>query len=71
VIKLAKQSAIELIEKPIEPKELYNGDECFITSSGAGIVPITRIWNRKIGSGKCGTITQKLILLYQAEKRRK
>ncbi len=67
VMKLAKQSAIRLVEKMIDPKELYNCDECFITFSGAGIVPVTRIWNRKIGSGRCGPVTQKLIQLYQAE----
>lgn len=67
VLRLAKQSAIKLIEKPIDPKEFYNCDECFITSSGAGIVPVTRIWKRKIGSGKCGPITNTLIALYQAE----
>lgn len=67
VLKLAKQSAFEAAEKIIDPKELYNCDECFVTLSGAGIIPITRIWNRRVGNGKCGPITQKLILLYQAE----
>lgn len=67
VLKLAKQSAFKTAEKIIDPKELYNCDECFITLSGAGIIPITRIWNRRVGNGKCGPITQKLILLYQAE----
>lgn len=70
VIKLAKQSALRLVEKNINPKELYNCDECFITFSGAGIVPITRIWNRRIGKGVCGPLTQKLIMLYQAETQR-
>jgi branched-chain amino acid aminotransferase len=67
VLKLAKQSAFRAAEKIIDTKGLYNCDECFITMSGAGIVPITQIWNRKIGSGRCGPTTQKLILLYQAE----
>jgi len=51
----------------IDPKEFYNCDECFATMSGAGIIPVTKIWNRKIGNGKCGPLTQKLIHLYQAE----
>jgi len=67
VIKLAKQSAFHVVEKNITPKEIYTADECFITFSGAGIVPITRIWNKKIGSGKCGNITESLIGLYRAE----
>lgn len=67
VLKLAKQSAFRAVEKIIDPKDLYNCDECFITMSGAGIVPVTRIWKKRIGSGKCGPLTEKLILLYQAE----
>lgn len=70
VLRLAKQSAFKAVEKIIDPKELYNCDECFITMSGVGIIPITKIWNRRIGNGKCGPITQKLILLYQAEAQR-
>ena len=67
VIKLAKQAAFKIIEKDITPKELYTADECFITFSGAGIVPITKIWNKKIGKGKCGSVTSMLIRFYQAE----
>ena len=65
VIKLAKQSAFRLIEKTITPKELYTADECFITFSGAGVVPITRIWKKKIGSGRCGYVTASLIKLFR------
>jgi branched-chain amino acid aminotransferase len=67
VMKLAKQSAFRVAEKNLTPKELYTADECFVTFSGAGIVPITRIWNKKIGSGKCGHVTASLIRLYDAE----
>jgi branched-chain amino acid aminotransferase len=67
VIKLAKQSAFKIEEKNLTPKELYKADECFITFSGAGIVPINKIWHKKVGSGKCGPITDSLIRLYHAE----
>jgi branched-chain amino acid aminotransferase len=71
VIKLAKQSAFPIFEKDLTPKELYTADECFITFSGAGIVPITRIWQKKIRSLKCGPITSSLISLYNAETNKK
>jgi branched-chain amino acid aminotransferase len=71
VIKLAKQSAFRIVEKTITPKELYTADECFVTFSGPGIVPITKIWNKKIGSGKCGPLTTSLIRLYDAETKKK
>ena len=70
VIKIAKQSAFSVIEKNLTPKELYTADECFITFSGAGIIPITKIWNKKIGSGRCGYFTTSLINLYNAQTKK-
>ncbi|NQT30329.1 MAG: aminotransferase class IV [Candidatus Saganbacteria bacterium] len=71
VMKLAKQAAFPVTEKTITPKEIYTADECFITMSGPGIVPITRMWNKKISSGKCGSVTASLLTLYNAETEKK
>ena len=70
VIKLAKESALRLIEHKITAKELYNCDECFIAMSGAGIIPITKIGSRNVGNGKSGPITKKLLQFYEAETRK-
>ena len=35
-------------------------DEVFITSTAGGVMPITKIDGRKIGSGMPGPVTQKL-----------
>ncbi|MEO0094167.1 MAG: aminotransferase class IV [candidate division WOR-3 bacterium] len=67
VLKLIKKLGLKCVEKIIFLKELNRCNECFITFSGAGIIPITRIGNKKIGNGKCGPITEKLINLYLAE----
>ncbi len=70
VIKLAKQSAFRVVEKILSPKELYTAEECFVTLSGPGIVPVTKIWKKRIGIGKCGPITASLIKLYDAETKK-
>jgi branched-chain amino acid aminotransferase len=70
VIKLARQSAFRIVEKPLEPKDLYTCDECFLTMSGSGIVPVVAVWNRKIGKGKPGPITSQLQARYQQETSR-
>jgi len=67
VLKLAQRSGFRVVEKVINPKELYSADECFVTSSGVGIVPVTKIWDKKIGKGQCGPITFTLIKFYDAE----
>ncbi|OGC21377.1 hypothetical protein A2291_07775 [candidate division WOR-1 bacterium RIFOXYB2_FULL_42_35] len=70
VIKLAKQSAFNVTEKNLTPKEIYTADECFISFSGAGVVPITRIWKKRVGNGKPGHITSALIRLYDDETKK-
>ncbi|MBN2058008.1 MAG: aminotransferase class IV [Candidatus Saganbacteria bacterium] len=70
VIRLARQSAIRVVEKNISPKELYTADECFITFSGGGVMPVTRIWKKKIGSGRPGSITTSLLSLFWDETKR-
>jgi branched-chain amino acid aminotransferase len=41
--------------------DLYNADECFLTGTGAEIVPVIAIDGRKVGDGKPGPITKKLL----------
>lgn len=48
------------------PKErLYEADEVFLTSSIREVLPITSVDGKKIGKGKCGPITQKLLIAYR------
>lgn len=48
-------------------KDLYKKDEVFLTQSTKGIVPIIGIDKQKIGNGKIGEKTKKLIDLFFAE----
>lgn len=60
IIELAKPYyAIE--ERKLSLEELMVTDECFLTQTSAGIVPIVRIDKHSVGSGKPGPITQHLI----------
>jgi branched-chain amino acid aminotransferase len=46
--------------------DIFNADECFLTGTGAEIVPIVKVDGRVIGSGKPGTLTKKLVSDYHA-----
>lgn len=48
---------------PIE--SLFNASEAFLTSSLMGVVPLTLIDGRKIGNGKPGPMTKKIMVLYK------
>jgi len=52
---------IPVVEKTLQRHDLYVSDECFLTGTGAEIVPVTKIDSRTIGSGQPGPITRRLI----------
>ena len=63
-IDLVAEIGIETSEPNLTRYDLYNADECFLTGTGAEIVPVVKIDERKIGNGKPGPITKKLVKAY-------
>lgn len=61
VMDLAIELNIPLAEQVITKHDVYIADECFLTGSAAEIVPVVKVDSRVIGSGKPGTITQRLL----------
>jgi len=45
---------------------LFNADECFLTGTGAELIPVVKIDGRVIGTGKPGPITRRLEEDYHA-----
>jgi branched-chain amino acid aminotransferase len=41
--------------------DIYNADECFLTGSGAELIPVVEADKRMIGNGKPGPIFKKLL----------
>jgi branched-subunit amino acid aminotransferase/4-amino-4-deoxychorismate lyase len=39
-------------------------NECFLTNSGSGIIPVTQINGENIGDGSVGTVTKQLLAQY-------
>jgi len=60
VAELAGELQIPTHRTALTPYDLYTADECFMTGTGAEIMPIIRIDGRTIGSGKPGSITERL-----------
>ena len=46
--------------------DLYTADECFITGTGAGIMPVVRIDGRTLGAGRPGLLTAQLHQSFEA-----
>jgi branched-chain amino acid aminotransferase len=60
VMDLAVETGIAVSEPNLTRYDLFNADECFLTGTGAEIVPVVKIDGRTIGTGKPGAITRKL-----------
>lgn len=64
VLMLAKKNKIKVEEKPFTLAETLSAKEAFFTNTTAKIVPVVKIDGKKIGNGKPGEITQKLMKIY-------
>ena len=66
VMELAEEEGLAVSEPNLTRYDLFNADECFLTGTGAEIVPVVKIDGRVIGAGKPGPITRKLVTEYHA-----
>ncbi len=48
IIQLAKQQGITIIQQSLSAYDLYTADECFLTGTGAEMIPVSTIDGRKI-----------------------
>jgi branched-chain amino acid aminotransferase len=66
VLELARDSGIPASEPNLTRYDLFNADECFLTGTGAELIPVTKIDGRIIGTGKPGPVTRQLVQNYHA-----
>ncbi|MCZ7637061.1 MAG: branched-chain-amino-acid transaminase [Verrucomicrobia bacterium] len=66
VIELAREAGIPVSEANLTRYDVFNADECFLTGTGAEIVPVVKVDGRVIGSGRPGTVTRRLEENYHA-----
>jgi branched-chain amino acid aminotransferase len=64
IIKIALDLDIDFIERDISRSELTMSDEIFLTGTAAEITPIISMDSKKIGNGKPGNITKKMMQEY-------
>ncbi len=65
VKEIAESLNIKTHEATLTRYDIYNADECFMTGTGAEIIPVIKIDGRIIGDGKPGIITGKLIDVFK------
>lgn len=50
VMELAREADIEVVEMALAPYDLYTADECFLTGTGAELIPVAEVDGRKMKS---------------------
>jgi branched-chain amino acid aminotransferase len=65
IIDIAKELKIPESEGDLTRYDLWCADECFLTGSGAEVIPVVKLDGRTIGSGKPGPITHKLMKAFK------
>jgi branched-chain amino acid aminotransferase len=66
MLKLCQRLGVPCVEKRLERHDLYVADECFLTGTGAEVMPVTKIDGREIGAGQPGAMTRRLIEAFRA-----
>ena len=66
VIEMARAMGLETQLRALPADELREADEVFISTSGGGVLPVTRVDKRLVGDGRPGPITQRLVQTYWA-----
>lgn len=66
VMNLARIDGIEVTEKMMTLFDIFTADECFLTGTAAEVIPMVMLDGRKIGTGKPGETTKKLMRAFKA-----
>jgi branched-chain amino acid aminotransferase len=64
VMDLARASGMKVSEPNLTRYDVFNADECFLTGTGAEVVPVVKVDGRVIGSGTPGPKTKDLVRQY-------
>ena len=64
VLEICNELGIETVEEEVKSQRLGESQELFLTNSSMGIVPVGNIGDHKLGDGKAGEITKKILTEY-------
>jgi branched-chain amino acid aminotransferase len=65
VMDLGRAAGLQVSEPNLTRYDVFCADECFLTGTGAEVVPVTKVDGRTIGAGKPGPMTKKLMSQYR------
>lgn len=64
VLRLAREQGVDIQERFVPRGQLFTADELFVTSTNMEVLPITVVDGQKIGDGRPGPVTRRLMARY-------
>ena len=61
IMEIAESLGLPLEEHDLTRYDLWNADECFLTGTGAEVIPVVKVDGREVGTGKPGPITNRVL----------
>ena len=61
IFDIARELAIPMREADLTRYDVWCADECFLTGTGAEVIPVVKLDGRVIGTGRPGPITQRVL----------
>ncbi len=65
VMRLGREEGLDVQEKRLSRYDLYTADEVFLTGTAAEVIGVADIDSRKIGEGRPGPVTRRLMRVYR------
>ncbi|MBS0662368.1 MAG: branched-chain-amino-acid transaminase [Verrucomicrobia bacterium] len=65
IFDIAKELKLPIREADMTRYDVWVSDECFLTGSGAEVIPVVKLDGREIGTGKPGPITQQVLASFR------
>jgi branched-chain amino acid aminotransferase len=64
-LEIATELGLPVLETNLTRYDVWNADECFLTGTAAEVIPVIEVDGRKIGTGKPGTHTGRILQVFR------
>ena len=65
IFSIGQELGVPVRESDMTRYDVWVADECFLTGSGAEVIPVVKLDGREIGTGKPGPITQQVLAAFR------
>lgn len=67
IISICRDNDIPILEKNFTVEDVHSADECFVTGTFAGVIPVVEVDGNQVSGGVRGLLTKRLQSLYQEQ----